>query len=115
MKQLTKLEKYVPVPNVGFFGGFRYDGEDVFLCDDRDLDGDYAFSVRQRIENGVLITDLEKTYTLKNGKRVAEQSHLTVELDVGQLLIYVEGVGFTLPEYRMCPVEEAIGQYKLLL
>ena len=35
MKQLEKLEKYVITPNVRFYGGFKYDGEDIFLCDDK--------------------------------------------------------------------------------
>ena len=114
MKRLEKLEKIVVVPNVGFYGGFYYDGEDIFLCDDHDTDAGYDFKVTQQIVDHVLITDITKTYVLKNGKQVSEQSHLEVELEDGQLLVYVEGVGFTLPEYRMCKVDEAIEQYQLL-
>jgi len=114
MKQLESLEKYVIVPNVGFYGGFKYDGEDIFLCDDHDTDEEYDFKVTQKIKNGVLITDMARTYTRKNGKKVTERSHQEVELEQGQLLVYVQGMGFTIPEYRMCPVDEAIGQYELL-
>ena len=114
MKQLESLEKYVVVPNVGFYGGFQYDGEDIHLCDDHDADEGYDFKVTQEIKDDVLITDMERTYLRKNGKRVTEKSHQEVELEKGQLLVYVEGMGFTIPEYRMCRVEEAIEQYNLL-
>ena len=50
MKKLEKLEKYVVTPNVGFYGGFIYDGEDVFLCDDHDTDEGYNLIVTQKIE-----------------------------------------------------------------
>ena len=115
MKTLTKLEKYVLLPNVSFYGGVVFDGEDIFLCDDHDTDEGYDFRVRQKIVSGVLITDIERTYTRQNEKRVSETSHQEVELEAGQLLVYVEGVGFTLPEYKMCTAAEAIDQYSVLL
>lgn len=114
MKQLEKLEKYVVLPNVGFYGGFVYDGEDMALCDDHDREEGYDFHVRQRIETDMLITDMERSYTRKNGMTVTEQSHQQVQIGKGQLLVYVEGVGFTIPEYRMCLVDAAIEQYQLL-
>lgn len=114
MKQLDSLEKYVVVPNVGFYGGFEYDGEDIMLCDDHDTDEGYDFKVAQKIVGDVLITDIERSYLRKNGKKVTEQSHQEVEIEKGQLLVYVQGVGFTIPEYRMCRVDAAIEQYRLL-
>ena len=63
MKKLEKLDKYVILPNVNFYGGFVYDGQDVALCDDHDTDEGYDFKVRQRIEGGMLITDQERSYT----------------------------------------------------
>ena len=114
MKQLDNLEKYVIVPNVGFYGGFLFDGNDIALCDDHDTDTGYDFKVTQKIVNGLLITDMTKEYTRKNGKKVTEVSHQEVEIEKGQLLVYVEGLGFTIPEYRMIKVDEAIRQYELL-
>ena len=114
MKQLEKLEKYVIVPKVGFYGGFRYDGKDIALCQDHDTDDDYDFKVSQKIEMDVLVTDIERTYKRKNGKQVTEKSHQEIEIEKGQLLVYVHGVGFTIPEYRMCLIDEAIKQYQLL-
>lgn len=114
MKQLEKLEKYVIVPNVGFYGGFKYDGEDIVLCDDHDTDKGYDFKVKQKIVNGVLITDIERSYERSNGKKVTEKSHQEVEIENGQLLVYVEGLGFTISEYNMCLIDEAIEQYELL-
>lgn len=114
MKQLDNLEKYVIVPNVGFYGGFIYDGNDIALCDDHDIDDGYDFKVKQQIVDSVLITDLTKEYTRRNGKKVTEVAHQEVEIEKGQLLVYVEGMGFTIPEYRMCKIDEAIGQYETL-
>lgn len=114
MKTLETLEKYVIVPNVGFYGGYIFDGQDIFLCDDHDVDGDYEFKVTQKIENGTLITDINRMYERKNGKKVTEVSHQEVELEEGTLLVYVQGTGFTIPEYRMCKVDSAIEQYELL-
>lgn len=114
MKQLENLEKYVIVPNVGFYGGFVYDGEDIFLCDDHDTDIGYDFHVLQSIANNMLITDIEKEYVRPNGKIVKETAHQEVEIEKGQLLVYVEGTGFTISEYRMCLIDDAIKQYELL-
>lgn len=114
MKKLETLEKYVIAPNISFYGGFLYAGEDMELCDDHDTDEDYDITVKQRIQEDVLITDLERSYTRKNGKLVTERSHMEVEIEAGQLLVYVEGIGFTIPEHQMCKVDEAIGQYELL-
>ena len=114
MKRLECLGKYVIVPNVGFYGGFVHDGEDIILCDDHDEDEGYDFKVKQRIVKNVLVTDIERTYERKNGKKVTEVSHQEVEICEGQLLVYVQGLGFTIPEYKMCLVDEAIAQYQLL-
>lgn len=114
MKQLENLEKYVIVPNVGFYGGFVYDGEDIFLCDDHDTDEGYSFHVLQSIANDMLITDIKKEYVRPNGKKVKETAYQEVEIEKGQLLVYVEGTGFTISEYRMCLVDDAIKQYEML-
>lgn len=113
MKKIDKLDKYVIVPNVRFYGGFIYDGEDIFLCDDHDIDEDYDFKVKQEIKNNVLITDLTREYKVKE-RKVKEISHLEVDIEKGQLLVYVEGTGYTISEYKMCTVDEAINQYSLL-
>ena len=38
MKKIEKLDKYFITPKPRFYGGFKYDGEDIFLCDDIDTD-----------------------------------------------------------------------------
>lgn len=115
MKKIESLDKYVVLPNVSFYGGFIYDGEDIFLCEDHDTDEGYDFKVRQEIKNNNLITDIEREYTTAKDKKIKETSHLEVEIEKGQLLVYVEGTGYTLPEFRMCKVDEAIEQYKILI
>ena len=114
MEKIESLDKYVIVPNVRFYGGFIYDGEDIFLCEDHDTDEGYDFKVRQEIKNNYLVTDIEREYTTAKDKTIKETSHLEVEIEKGQLLVYVEGTGYTLPEFRMCKIDEAINQFNIL-
>ena len=114
MRKLENLEKYVITPNVGFYGGFVYDGEDIFLCEDHDVNEGYDFKVTQKIVSNKLITDLEKTYERSNRKLVVEVSHMEVDIEEGELLVYVEGLGFTISEYKMCKIDEAIDIYNVL-
>lgn len=114
MKKLEKLTKYVITPNVRFYGGFVYNGEDIFLCDDEDKDEDYKLKITQKIINNRLITDGIKEYLTLKGKQVAEKWHQEIELEKGQKLIYLEGQGFTLSEYKMVTIDEAKNIYDLL-
>lgn len=114
MKKIESLDKYVVLPNVRFYGGFIYDGEDIFLCEDHDTDEGYDFKVKQEIKNNYLVTDIEREYTTAKDKTIKETSHLEVEIEKGQLLVYVEGTGYTLPEFKMCKVDEAIDQFNIL-
>lgn len=114
MKKLERLDKYVILPNLGFYGGLIFDGEDIDLCDDHDKEEGYEVHIKQRIENGVLYTDLKREYTRKGDLKVTEESSLKVDIEEGQLLVYVQGTGFTIPELGMCKVEEAIKQFELL-
>lgn len=113
MKKIEKLDKYFITPNPRFYGGFEYDGEDIFLCDDIDTDEDYMFHVVQKIENGILITDIEKEYKLKDNS-IKEKTHMEIEINKEQILVYVEGQGYVLPEYRMNTLEEVIGIYEIM-
>lgn len=128
MEKLESLEKYVITPNVRFYGGFKYEGKDIELCDDTDKeyiteeqeDGSVmqkeisSTRVQQKIINSILITDIESEYEMRNGKKVKEKSHLEIELEVNQLLIYSEHQGFVIPEYKMLKIDEAIERYELL-
>lgn len=114
MRKLKELIKYVITPNVRFYGGFIYDGNDIFLCDDEEKDEDYKLHIVQKIVNNVLITDGEKEYKTLNGKQVKEKWHQEVEIEKGQKIIYLEGQGFTLSEYKMVTIDEAKDIYELL-
>lgn len=114
MKKLKKLEKFVITPNVRFYGGFKYDGEDIFLCDDKIDEENYKIEIKQIIKNNVLITDGSKEYKTNKDKKVKETWHQEVEIDKGQLLVYVEEIGFTISEYKMVTIEEAQNIYDLL-
>ena len=114
MRKLEGLEKYVVLPNVDFYGGYKYDGEDIFLCDDCDESEERGIRITQRIESGKLISHIRKHYILRNGKKVTEDVYKETELDEGQLLVYVAEKGFVIPEYLMSTIDEAIEQYNLL-
>lgn len=128
MEKLESLEKYVITPNVRFYGGFKYEGKDIELCDDTDKeyikeeqeDGSIiekevaSIKVQQRIINSVLITEIEAERKMKNGKKIKEKSHMEIEIEENQLLVYVEGQGFVIPEYKMLKIDEAIERYELL-
>lgn len=114
MRTLENLEKYVVLPNVDFYGGWKYDGEDILLCDDCDETEERGIRITQRIENGKLISHIRKRYKLRNEKTVTEDVYKETELDEGQLLVYVAEKGFVLPEYLMATIDEAISQYELL-
>lgn len=128
MKKLGKLEKYVIMPNTRFYGGYVFDGEDVDLCDDTLTDYDDVkkedgsvekveilnINVKQKIINSVLITDINSKKIMRNGKKITEKSHMEIELKNDELLVYVEGQGFVVPEYKMLKIDEAIERYELL-
>lgn len=114
MKKIKKLEKYLITPNLGFYGGFVFDGEDIELCDDIDCEEGYKVHVKQKIVDSVLITDLEREYERNNGLKVKEKSYMEVELEEGQLLVYVQGTGFVIPEYNLCTVDEAINLINII-
>lgn len=113
MRKIEKLEKYFITPNPRFYGGFKYDGKDIFLCDDMDEDEDYKFHVTQKIEDSKLYTKIERDYKVQ-GNAIKEESQMEIEIKEGQLLIYIEGQGYVLPEYKMNTLEEVIGIYDIL-
>lgn len=114
MKTLNNLEKYIIQPNVAFYGGYIWDGDDIELCDDVDTSEGYRFEVKQVIRDGVLLTDIVRVYERRNGKMVTESSHMEVELEENQLLCYAQGQGFIIPEYKMMTVDEAIRHISIL-
>lgn len=116
MDKLESLEKYVITPNVNFYGGYTHNGKDILLCDDTDEDpeDEYKIHIVDMIKNNVLIKDIEKSYKMRNGKKVTQKEHQEIELDDGQLLIYVEGNGFIISEYKMVTIDEAKARYDLL-
>lgn len=114
MRKLEELEKVVIQPNVDFYGGYKWDGEDIFLCDDCEETEDRGIRITQRIEKGKLISHIRKHYVLRNEKKVVEDVYKETELEAGQLLVYARDKGFVIPEYVMCSINEAIEQYELL-
>lgn len=114
IKKLESLEKYVITPNVRFYGGYVYNGEDIELCNDKDEEEEYKVHIQDKIIDGHLIKQVEQEYTMSNGKKVKQKEYQDIELEENQLLIYVEGQGFVISEYKMLTIDEAIEKYKLL-
>lgn len=118
MKELTKLEKYVRVPDVQFYGAYFYDGEDILLHDeveefkdDDNKEVELRLTIKDKIENGVfykykLIEDL------KNNSREELKREFPVKLN--EMLIFVMNEGFVKTHSPLITVEQAIERYKLL-
>lgn len=121
MRKLGSLEKRVIYPNVNFYGAYRHDGQDIYLCDDVDEDyNEDGTKVVNRTEvecyilNNVLYTNLKREYIIRGNQKVTEESKQSVELKEDELLIYLKGQGFIIPEYKMITIPEAIDLYNLI-
>ena len=120
LKKLEKLTKYFIHPNTRFYGGYIYDGDDIELCDDNDSMNDeegkenFRINVKQRIENGILYTDISSSRIYKNGMKQNDTIHQKLELKKGQLLVYVQHQGFVISEYKMVTADEAKKIYDIL-
>lgn len=121
MRKLESLEKRVIYPNVNFYGAYRHDGQDIYLCDDVDEDyNEDGTKVVNRTEvecyilNNVLYTNLKREYIIRGNQKVTEESIQSVELKEDELLIYLKGQGFIIPEYKMITIPEAIDLYNLI-
>lgn len=121
MRKLESLEKRVIYPNVNFYGAYRHDGQDIYLCDDVDEDyNEDGTKVVNRTEvecyilNNVLYTNLKREYIIRGNQKVTEKSIQSVELKEDELLIYLKGQGFIIPEYKMITIPEAIDLYNLI-
>ena len=119
-KKLGILTKYFIHPNTHFYGGYIYDGDNIELCDDNDSmyneEGkeNFKINVKQRIEDGILYTDINSSRIYKNGMKQNDTIHQELELKKGQLLVYVQHQGFVISEYKMVTVEEAKKIYDIL-
>lgn len=121
MRKLESLEKRVIYPNVNFYGAYKHDGQDIYLCNDVDEDyNDEGTKVVNRIEvecyirDNVLYTNLKREYIIRGNQKVTEESKQSVELKEDELLIYLKGQGFIIPEYKMITIPEAINLYNII-
>lgn len=110
MKQLDKLDKYVRVPDVNFYGAYFYDGEDIELHNETEDFDDTILTIIDTIENGIF--KKYKRLEVKS-KKLVEESTVTYPLEKGQMLVYVENMGFT--EVKgLVSLEDAINRLKML-
>lgn len=115
MKKLEKLEKRVIYPDVQFYGAYVHDGEDIYLCNDIDeLDEDSKIEIENYIKDNVLYTNIKRQYKTVKGRMVTEEVNQTITVNKGEVLVYIQGSGFVVPEYNMITIPEAIDLYKLL-
>lgn len=115
MKKLEKLEKYVRVPDVNFFGAYFYDGEDIELHNSMeefdDENGHVRLTIVDTIENGIfkkykLIEDLKEHAT--------EEVKKEYPLKKGDMLIYVQYEGFGKTHTKLVSLDDAINTLKQL-
>ena len=118
MKKLDKLEKYVRVPDVQFFGAYFYDGEDILLHDeveeykdDSNKKVEVRLAIKDVIENGVF----KKHKIIEDFKQdVKEETFLQFPVKKKDMLIFVMGEGFVKTRTPLVSIDEAINTYKLL-
>ncbi len=118
MKELKKLEKYVRVPDVQFYGTYFYDGEDILLHDeveefkdDDNKEVELRLTIKDKIENGKfykykLIEDL------KNNSREELKREFPVKQN--EMLIFVMNEGFVKTHTPLITIDQAIERFKLL-
>lgn len=110
MKTLEKLEKYVRVPDVNFYGAYFYDGEDIELHNETETLDDKTLTIVDTIENGIF----HKHKKLTIGETgLVEITDTTYPLTKGQMLVFVENMGFV--EVKgLVSLEDAINRLKML-
>lgn len=110
MKQLDKLEKYVRVPDVNFYGAYFYDGEDIELHNETETLDDKTLTIVDVIENGIF----HKHKELKIGETgLVEITDTTYPIKKGQMLVFIENMGFV--EVKgLVSLENAINRLKML-
>lgn len=110
MKKLDKLEKYVRVPDVNFYGAYFYDGEDIELHNESETIDDKTLTIVDTIENGIF--HKHKVLEVKD-KGLVEITDTTYPLEKGQMLVFIENLGFT--EVKgLVSLENAINRLKML-
>lgn len=115
MKKLERLEKRVIYPDVQFYGAYVHNGENIYLCNDTDeLDEDSKIEIENYIKDNVLYTNIKRQYKTVKGRMVTEEVNQTITVNKGEVLVYIQGSGFVVPEYNMITIPEAIDLYKLL-
>lgn len=121
MRKLESLEKRVIYPDVSFYGAYTHDGQDIYLCNDEDEDyNDDGTEIigKSKIEcyivNNVLTTNIMREYLGRFGTKVTEKITQTVELRENELLVYEQGLGFVIPEYKMVTIPEAMNLYRII-
>ena len=118
MKKLDKLEKYVRVPDVQFFGAYFYDGEDILLHDEVE---EYKDDINKKVEVRLTIKDVIENGVFKKRKiiedfkqDVKEETFLQFPVKKKDMLIFVMGEGFVKTRTPLVSIDEAINTYKLL-
>lgn len=110
MKKLEKLEKYVRVPDVSFFGTYFYDGEDIELHNETVEVENYSLTIIDKIENGVFYK--HKVLTDKESG-LEEITDTKCPIKEGEMLSFAENVGFTKMR-GLVSIEDAINRLKML-
>ena len=114
MKKLEQLEKRVIYPDVQFYGAYIHTGEDIYLCNDIEENEDSKAQIECYIKENILYTNIKQEYKTIKDRIVKNEIYQSISLKDNEVLIYVQGSGFVVPEYNMVTIPEAIDLYKLL-
>lgn len=110
------MEKYVIKPNLGFYVAYEITGEqheEIANEHEKDENGNY-YTVLQKIDGLKLTTKSVMSYKLANGKKVKETNVLEETYSKGTKLFYIAKKGYKEAEFKMCKIDEAIEDLKIL-
>ena len=110
MKKLEKLEKYVRVPDVNFYGTYFYDGEDIELHNKTEEIENYSLTIIDKIENGIFY---KHKVLIDKESGLEEVTDTKYPVKEGEMLAFAENVGFTKMR-GLVSIEDAINRLKML-
>ena len=111
-----ELKKFVRKPSLQVIAVLEVTGEqhgEIAKEIKKDEEGN-NFKVIQNIDGLEITTKMVTSYKLTDGTEMEEISTLTMKVNKGQKLAYIENKGFVIPEVKICTVEEAMADLSIL-
>jgi len=109
LKKQEKVERYIIAPQSRLYLGVKVTKE----TDIEDEEKTEYGTVHQTIKDLTLTTKIDRESNAY-GIDTKENSELVQKIQEGTILIWLEGQGYVIPEMRVCTVEEALNDLKVL-